>query len=166
MPTNPYGFREAREGGQESTVARSTPRALTNHNHFDGGQASVKGVDRPGTCPQGGGGIVRRGAQVSVARSRALRIAGVQATDLHAPLAALFDRRRVCSRNGLLSAMAELFGVTTGEIRIAVGLVQTLCRWRPIRPFGKEAMILHRFTLELSCLWHGHCLSGLKLRPE
>ena len=125
----------------------------------------MKDVDRPGACPRGGGGIQRLAAKVPVARSRTLGIAGVQAPDLHAPLAVLLGRRRVCSRHGLLNTMAELFSVTAGQVRIAVSLVQTFGRWRPIRPFRKKAVILHRFTLELLCVWHGHCLSGLKLRP-
>jgi hypothetical protein len=156
MPPDPQGFREAGQGGRDRAMARFSPRTPANHNHFDGSQAPVKDGDRPGAGPQGCCGTQRLAAKLPVARTRALRIAGVQTTDLHTPLTVFLGRRRVGSRNGLLNTMAELFSVTAGEVRIAVGLLQTLCRWRPIRPFGKEAVVLHRCTLELSCVWHSH----------
>jgi hypothetical protein len=140
------------------------PRIPPNHDHFDGAQAFVKDIGRPGACPQGGGGIARLAAKLPVAGPRALGIPGMQASDLHGPLTILLGRGRVCSRNGLLNTMAELLSVTGGEVRIAIGFVQTLGRWRPIRPFGKEPVILHHFTLELSYVWHNRCPCGLKLR--
>ena len=165
MPPNPQGFREAGEGRLDGTGMPHILRTPANYDHFEYGHAPVKDAECPGAGSQGCCGTQRLTPKVPVARPRELGIAGVQATDLHAPLRTLLGRRHVCSRNGLLNTMAELFSITAGEVRIAVGFVQTLCRGRPIRPFGKEAVILHRSMLELSCVWHSYCLSGLKLRP-
>ena len=123
MPTNPQRFQEAREDGWDGPVARFSPRTSANHNHFDGRQAPVKDGDRPGAGPRGCYGAPSRAAKPPVARSRALGIPGVQAADLYAPLTVFLSRRYVGGRNGLLNTMAELFSVTTGEVRIAVGLV-------------------------------------------
>lgn len=127
-------------------MAGPRARVLPDQEHFVAGGFPMRlrlaraGPKRDGFRPSAGG------EQLAIQGPGTLRIARVQATDLHPPFAIPLDRDRRLGGERL-RPMTELLCVAARQVRITVDLVQASPGWGTIRPLREVAVILRRAPL-------------------
>lgn len=115
MPPDRQGSPHPRKTCREGGVAESICRISIDNDHPVPGGDFIRDIARLGIRQdsRGSPGFAER---VSIKRTRALRVTGMQAADLHPPLLVFLRRRRGRAQHRLADTMAEFLGVTSSQI--------------------------------------------------